>query len=382
MKHPHPKDIYIKGQQVQEAGYADAEKEKLGVWRGGNTGAVVDGAPTGSCPRLMHLRTTRGWQPPTDDIDMQADSINRKEIMFGKGRFNEDFHLEKLKLGVPDDYIFLCEEEIPVSWTMRDEAGSGRPDIVLCQKVSPDDLTMKPVHLIEHKAICGSGMAIKVFNNKPKLAHILQGANYAYHLDQVACSLVYTSSDYRKLSWAEQADCPPPGSNHSEHVKYDYFEAYPTKNKASKKGWSRKAVTKERWDELEFASFRDRNNKMVPVAQWGVKYLYPFMTWFDVAWIKGTIHWKWDGHEWWTDTGIGIQDIYGLYEMASDMKDTNRLAPRPIALMADMKADKWSACGLCPLAEVCNYAEKQRIEEVDQWEELVHNYFKDDEEIT
>lgn len=373
--HPHPKDIYLQGQKKQEDTYEDGEQEKLGIWRGGNTGAVVDGLPTGSCPRLTYLRTVKGWQPPHDETEIQEDGINSKEIMFGKGRFNEDFHVEKMNFAMPEGYKILMEEEIPVTWTMPAGAGSGRPDIVLCD-VSGDEV--KPVHMIEHKAVCGSGMAAKLFNSKPKLAHILQGANYACHLGLLPTSLVYTSSDYRKVSWAELVDCPAPGMPHSEHIKYTYFEAYPTKNPASKKGWSRRVVTEEKWRSLEFDSFRDKNNKIIPKAQADVKYIRPFMLWFDVMWIDGTVQWKWDGHDIWTDTDISIEDIYAIYQMSADMGKTNRLPPRPVALMADMKADKWSACGLCALSEVCNYTEKQRIEATDEWEELVYNYFKEE----
>ena len=374
-KHPHPKQLYLDGQAAKDKEYEEAEKKKIGLWRGGNAGAVVDGFPTGSCPRLMYLRTKKGWQPPHDKSDIQSDGVDRNEVMWGKGRFNEDFHMEKMAAALPSDYVLLREEEIPVSWTMQDEAGGGRPDIVLCEKASAEDLLMKPVHLLEHKSICGSGMAVKVFKNQPKLAHILQGANYAYHLGQIPCSLVYTSSDYRKVSWAEQADCPPPGHVHSEHIKYDYQEAYLTAHKASKKGWTARSIAFEKWKTLEHQSFRDKNNKLIPKAQATVKYIKPFMVWYDVAWIGGTVRWKLDSQEWWTDTGITIEDIYSLYMMAAEMGDTNRLPPRPVALMADMKSDKWSACGLCPLEEVCSYTERQRIEETDRWEELVEHYF-------
>ena len=392
------KALYLKGQALMQTEYESHEHEKKDIFRGGNTGALVADESTGSCPRLMHLRSRHSWQPPQESKDLQEDGVDMREIMWGKGHMNEEFNKKKFEAALADepDLWILSEDDIPIRADLGDGViVTGRPDQVLVREVPEAEGSVSgrlmpnstnsclPLHLIEHKAICGTSTAVSVLQSKPKLAHMLQGMFYAWHLGVKEGTLIYTSSDYRKVDFYSEPECPKPGMKNADKISYHYYEAYPTASKLSKKGWTRKRCSYEKWKSLELKSFDvhlKTTSNVIPYAQSGVANLLPFNMFFDMRWNEDdTLSWKEAEDMMWINSGITIDDVHAQFIRAAKMQETDKLGGRPKALTCEVKPDKWSACGLCPLVEVCDYADEKKVVSVKEWEEIVFNYFKEEE---
>jgi hypothetical protein len=87
--------------------------------------------------------------------------------------------------------------------------------------------------------------------------------------------------------------------------------------------------------------------------------------------------WEWNGK--WTEV-VTIEAIHANYALsASLIKAGAQLPPRPVELEADLSKGKWGACSLCPLKEVCDYADRQGVKLVTDWEDLTYNYYDQEE---
>ncbi len=169
--------LFNKGTEIQTEAHASQEHLKVGTLRGGSSGALVNGEIYGKCTRASLARYL-GYQEPKS-----PDSYN----FFDAGYASEWTWEGKLKESWPG--TILLEEEIPISWTVpgTDVKVTGRPDIVLCDRVPVDgypDLTQpKPVLGIELKAILAINSSVGVaLENKPKTDHVIQAAHYSWQL--------------------------------------------------------------------------------------------------------------------------------------------------------------------------------------------------------
>jgi hypothetical protein len=240
--------------------------------------------------------------------------------------------------------------------------------------------------LLEHKAICGTSKAEACINEKPSLDHVLQGLFYTWHLGIREGSVIYTSSDYRKVGFNPKL--PEPGMKHSEKIDYRYLEAYPTNHPASKKGWTTKEISYEKWLDLKnsFGSLTDKKGRVVEKAQWSVRNIKPFQMWYDIRWSemgateKVTAQWKYSENEHWQDTGITIDDIHAQFITAARMKEENLLPDRPVARHMDLSPHEYEACTFCALKPVCDRAEKYKMTNVKHWEALVWLHFSESDD--
>jgi hypothetical protein len=370
---------------LQQADYKEADAEKRGIYRGGNSGAVMDDdTPTGACPRLIHLRVNHGKQPNPEELVNGQDS---KRIMFAGGFANEWAWGEALKRAMPDTHVLMEEEELGLRTTLTNGLPfSGRPDAVFARKVESswlhkeieggtfgiDHQDVIPEHVLEYKGVFSIWTARDVrFQNKPKLANIIQCARYQWELSKknrqyiidqgeaagveeasiITGELLYTSYAIHVVNDIVAGLLPKWGQPGYEKLNYYYQECYPSKR--AKAGWSKKKVSKERFLELRekgetFQSLPHKETgevKTIYVARAEAASIKPFAVSYEVEWRQGseglTIHWRAHGTRKWTDTTIDINAMDRLYMQAE------------INLTATMEEASYSACQYCELKEIC-----------------------------
>ena len=198
----------VDGFNRQLAAGSEAEAQKLGYMRGGNSGCITDtGLILGSDPRSAVLRS-HGIQtsPQFDD-----------SLLFQAGHQNEEGIAEYLELaGIPHKR----EEECPVQWeckvTHEDayqlyELGlipkreldqplsaqvSGRPDFKLLQFADGQDVG------IELKGIFGTGTLMDVANflgGTPKVENVCQAAHYSWQNGCIPWILQYVNRSWHTV---------------------------------------------------------------------------------------------------------------------------------------------------------------------------------------
>ncbi len=167
------KDLFYEASKIENDKRAENEKTKLGILRGGTTGAITeDGEVIGKCHRKALVRY------------LGLDKSEGGNLFFDMGLANEDLWVKKLKQSWSG--TFKCEEEIPIEWEVDGVKVTGRPDIVLFEDGNP-------VVGIELKSVGAVNTAVGIlYDNKPKLDNLLQAAHYSKHIG-VPFYLVYTS---------------------------------------------------------------------------------------------------------------------------------------------------------------------------------------------
>ncbi len=176
-------DLLFKGIAARQDEHAEAEQDKLGTLRGGETGIVLPDGKVGSdkCVRHVYLRS-KGLKAETMD--------ENRELMFSAGRSNEDGWVDALKRSWEGK--IRCEDDIPTKWfTSNGIAVTGRPDIILC------DNNYQPVHGIELKNISSIWTARQILQGRPRVKAIMQAAHYSMALRFIPFSVCYTS----RMDW-------------------------------------------------------------------------------------------------------------------------------------------------------------------------------------
>lgn len=301
-----------------EEEHAAAEKLKLGILRGGNSGLadISDGQVgiTGTCHRKTYLRY-KGIVH--DEID--AD----RNIMFGGGRFNEDMWMDLLTRSYP--HKILRESEIPVSWkTTNGTLVTGRPDIVLCDKKD------KPKLGLELKMASSIWTVREVINGRPKQPHLIQCAHYSWQLG-IPFQLWYTAYvDFAVTGWT-QKHFPNQGEKGSEYCVYN------------------------------------EKGEIVKVL--------PFQIGFETDWRKGTLWFKEAGKPdaEWQETIVSHERIKRYYDFVSTMDESDSLGPRPENLKFSGEKMSWKFCDnkYCKLASVCDKHESRGTK---AWTEAVKEF--------
>lgn len=167
-----------KRQESEE--HAAGNADKLGILRGGNSGALISGQVLGKCHRISLLRML-GIDSPKDE---------KSHYFFDVGYANEDIWYKRLARMWKG--IIKREEEIPIAWTAKLDSGTeiqvtGRPDVVLC-----DDQGV-PQEGVEHKAIVALNSAANTLHGGvPKTDHLIQAGHYSWKLG-IPFTLLYTS---------------------------------------------------------------------------------------------------------------------------------------------------------------------------------------------
>ncbi len=161
-------ELYLLGRKVEQEKHADAEEQKLGTLRGGNSGCITpDGEVYGACHRKA-LARYKGYQPPIEPISY---------TWFDAGFANEEAWMQKMEAAVEQmgpEYTLKAEEECPIVWEAQDGVKvTGRPDIMLFKDGAP-------ILGLELKVVCAANSAIGIYcENKPKIANLIQAAHYS-----------------------------------------------------------------------------------------------------------------------------------------------------------------------------------------------------------
>ena len=327
-------DLFYEGTKRHIEEHDEAEKAKLGTFRGGNTMVLLHGKgetewqPAGKCHRQTLLRHL--------GIKYEKhDEYSDKQIMFAGGRLSEDIWLEKLKASWPGP--ILTEEDVPTKWyTERGVPVTGRPDVVLCEPAKVTDLHIRtddgthpdclptPVLGLELKMCASKWTARDVrFQKTPKWDHIAQAAHYAWQLD-VPFKLCYISYVNHGVGTGWEANNFPQEGDDPEMDK--------------------------------ILSFRKDGT---------AKSVLPFMYAYDLEFDENGVVWyrPEDESEPWTKSLISIEGIVDGYNYVGDMRELKFLGPRPIGLKPDGEKAGWKACDYCPLKSTCDEHEG----DYDEW---------------
>lgn len=329
---PDTYDLVLRGLRDIRESHDVAETGKLGTLRAGNTGVLLsDGTIVGKCARLTYLRLI--------GIDAGDDDASR-ELMFGAGTSNEDRWYDMLVRGGFPAECLLREGETPISWQLPSGRWvTGRPDIVLCDKVVGAASVGQqvpyyiPRRLIELKQVSSLWTARDVLFGKgptkseptrnvppqPKSMHLMQAAHYAWQLDCPG-ELWYTSrSDFH----VPYGGFPKPGELGSEYIGY-VDGSKPFKVLPFLIGYG-----------LEW---RGGNLYFRKLATGSTRPKGP--------WVKSLV------------TKQGILDYYQLVDKL-DQEGMEELPPRPTNILPDSNSEGSSPCDWCTLAETCTRSERK-----------------------
>ena len=170
-----------------EAESEKQEADKLGFFRGGNSGCMLeDGTILGSDPRVAVLRS----------LGIQKETTMDDALLFQAGHSNEDNLAQWMK---ESGMEYLQEEECPVKWEVTSGGiqypVTGRPDF----KVQQDG---KDAYGIELKGIFSVGTAMEVghfLGNTPKIDNVCQAAHYSYKNNKLPWLLVYVNRSWHNV---------------------------------------------------------------------------------------------------------------------------------------------------------------------------------------
>jgi hypothetical protein len=337
----------------------EAEGEKVGVLRGGNTGIYIKekNLVLGKCARETYLRY-KGIQ--ISDVDPS------RKLMFEAGISNEDSWYTVLKEKWEGQ--IKREEEIPTSWkTSNGTLVTGRPDIVLCK----DDGT--PVKGIELKLACSIWTCRDILiEDTPKFPHLIQAAHYMW---QVGCpfELWYTNrADFHPNEMVERL---MPKYNSAEFNRLrPYLEIVFYQMVKSKMGnvyKKRLKVTEEEFrDMADTYGFGWKEGNVNP----GVLKIYPFIAGYTLRWEK-------DGRLSYTSvqtgnsytTEITAERIRDYFELVSRIEETGKLPPKVVGVKPNGERLNYDINDYSPIKEINDTYEKQGL---DVWLEKVIEFSK------
>jgi hypothetical protein len=308
------------------------EKTKVGILRGGTTGALLYGkTPIGQCARKAYLRY-KGVQ--VEEIE------DNRRLMFDAGLTNEDIWAKVLLAGLPAGYSLLREEEVPIRWEFTRDDGAvqlvtGRPDLVV---VDPDGRHEVGIELKLASSVW-TAKSILV-DDKPKLVHALQAAHYSRILG-IPWELWYTSrADFviSRESWMQALFKKMPAeyteTKQVENKKTGRTETIVNKVLPFRRGfrlwWQGDQVMFQR---IGGAPAKPGFGKAPPPAN---------------ATQHSVITWK------------SIEDFYRL---VSNMETAQVLPPPPVNVNVLGKEEGYDICDYCPLKELCATKPKATLDE-------------------
>lgn len=358
------RELIRRARQLDRDDHRAGDVAKLGNLRAGSSGMMnEDGDIAGACHRKSHLRQLGiEIEEPTED----------KLIMFELGFAHEDVVLNQLKQSLPEGYVMLIEEEIPIEWRTKNGTNvSGRPDIVVCKSVTDIEYNPEKTTILEndqkgfaevkfrgetpniiYKTLPVLGLELKsvhslwvarevLFAEKPKTDNLIQAAHYMWRLSEqnrangipqhesdVAYKLMY--KNYSQLGQGMAGNewivkqFPRPGELGSEYIDY-------TRKESKKTG------------------------EIVHT----IKHIKQFEIVYDLQFdSKGVLQYRVEGRDSWISTIIERDDIERYFEYVSTMAEKKQLGPRPVSVAANGEKLNYTACQYCPLQAVCDSSEQ------------------------
>ena len=304
-----------------------AEREKVGILRGGSTGMMdEEGNVIGTCAAEAFLRF-KGIQ--TGSVDLN------KELMFAGGRINEDHWMSVLKTSY--DGIIRAEEDIPTRWeTSNGTPVTGRPDIVLCN----DDGSPKVG--IELKQVMSVNSAYNVFVKKsPNLKHLMQAAHYGW---QLGCpfELWYTNRNTLEMpSWMEFRDFPKPENEPTGVIGYRFYRMGDINPRTGKP--KKHQITESEYMDQKFPKSFGNAAKIKPFVQGFKLQVQGDQLFFqDANDPKGP----------WIPTIVRISHIQRFYEYVSELELGGKVPPEALNLDYTGKAYGWKFSAYSDLGEL------------------------------
>lgn len=279
-----------KGRAVKAVARAAEEQTKLGLLRGGNAGAIIDGEVYGKCHRVSYLRTL-GLEAPASKPNMLEAGMASEELVAAS--------LLAAGLKVVGNQ--------PVEWDLGDGVRvSGRPDLVVTG--SSGDAGSVGVEL---KLACSIWTVRGVhYDLQPKSAHLIQAATYSL-MTGLPFVLWYRSQVEFHLSTAPKWLT----SKFGKGGPWDYDVEY--------------------------------NDKGEPLK------LVPFDRVYDLAWdTDGCLTYTTQGLPT-VRTKLRADDIRTYYRTVASLGTDRDLGPRPTALSID-GSSSYKPCQYCELASVCD----------------------------
>lgn len=323
------RDLLAEAVAREQEDHATKEREKLGVLRAGNSGAMIEGRkgklqPVGACPRTTHLRTLGiDIESPTDD----------KLIMWAGGYLNEEYWYQKLSATWKG--VILREHEIPIEWFLDDKIKvTGRPDMVLCE--APAQIGLKPVMGIELKGMASIWTARDVSFSQgvpqgPKMPHLCQAGHYSW-----------------KLGEKYNNGVPLP-----YRIIYTSYVNFPSPLMFASDG------TKEKMEHKMFPRPGEPGSEKCEYGDAGwLKNVLPHHMIYEIAWDMtdanrdGQLKFREEGSEEWKVSMVTWGGIRRFYEKVRDVPLD--LGERPLTLSSSGTKLNYSMCGYCPLQETCD----------------------------
>lgn len=299
------------GRQLHRTAYKAEDSKKLGNLRAGNSGILnEDGQVAGGCHRVAHLRQLG------IEIEIPQDP---QLIMFQLGTANEQVVYEDLVHTSGPSEVILRETEIPTTWlTSNGTKVTGRPDMVLCEKIQMVDektggvdVVSQPRHLIELKSIASVWTTLEVYiKRQPKVAHLAQAAHYMWQLGNITGTLLYKQYANQAMPDFAARLFPRPGKPGSELLEY--------------------------------------NDKGMP------KVVKPFEMAYQLRFSStGELEYSTEGEDQWTTSVVSRDSIQRYYEFASKIATTGEMGQRPLTIGPTGDEKSFSNCSYCALDPIC-----------------------------
>lgn len=321
------------GRQLERARHKAEDVKKLGTLRAGNSGVMdEDGNVAGSCHRIAYLRSVGIEVDPPDDSLL---------VMFQVGTANETIVYNDLIHTAAEGEVIKREEEIPTRWmTSNGTPVTGRPDMVLGHNVPTvsersgvDGSQFIPELLLELKSVASVWTTRSVlFDQEPKLAHLIQACHYMWQLGNIDGRLIYKQYGLQAVPDFAQKFFPKEGDDNAEYLEYN--------------------------------------------SQGKVKAVRPFEIVYELRLIKGTLEFRVEGNSSWIRTVITTDAIRRYYEFVSEMGSGKKLGPVPETIDHSGKEKSYSNCSYCPLSSICKEVKKEKsaTKQFDKWIEKVVDF--------
>jgi hypothetical protein len=314
---PNIDELYHEGTRILSEEKDKLEAAKVGVLRGGSSGAVLFGSKfVGTCPRKAYLR-----YKGINTSDIEADDL----LMFDGGLANEDIWAKILEKSLPPFFSLKREEEVPLVYTFEDGSKiTGRPDLVIFDGE-------KPLLGIELKSVSALWTAKDVLvDGEPKMGHAIQAALYSLIMG-IPWEIWYTSRVHFQLSY---------------------------------ESWQQRLF---KGIDPSYCEIVERTNK--GKTETLIKKIYPFRKGYRLEWTckDQLLITPLDPSKEPILSPITKESILKFYRTVADIDKVGVLPPRPTLLSVKGKPGGYNPCDpkYCKLAETCAKHEQS----LSQWRE-------------
>ena len=350
-------DKLRKSDKIRQAKHDEANEEKSGYLRAGNTGCEIEGGDiVAECPRLAHLRR----------LGLRSEEIGEDRIcMFEGGYAHQDLLAEKLREAGVEVFEEGQEGEITTDWLCGDVHVTGSVDIGLGD--GQGNLT----HVVDAKAVCSLWTARDILVvEMPKIKHLAQLGHYMMETEKPG-KLAYGSYvDYAVNDWAWKL-LPLRGDRHSECIEYrDTLDKVavpePQVDRVKAAGYR---VTKDVYKSGKFKG-KTKYEASIHIP----KKILPFRQIYDVRWGEsGYLEYSVEGRGEWTQTILTEVGIREFYCRVLDIEAEGDLGKRPLTLKPEGTPENYNRCDYCGLKSLCDEHENNYQKWLDMVKQLPVN---------